>query len=127
LRGELLALRGYVEHIDGLLAFRVDQRDFDVASQANARADGRSSRSSSEYHFDLRLWINRSRITRRIYKRYAGLGVGVRGPDRVATTIASGRPSDRFAIKEMVQKPSQSKRRCTARGRERSRVLVSPL
>ena len=33
LRGELLALRGQVEHVDGLVAFRVDERDFDVASQ----------------------------------------------------------------------------------------------
>src|SRR5260370_5695694 len=37
LRSELLALRSKVENIDGLLALRVDQRDFDVASQARRR------------------------------------------------------------------------------------------
>jgi len=34
LRGELLALRRQVEHVDGLVTFRVDQRDLNVASQA---------------------------------------------------------------------------------------------
>jgi len=37
LGGEFLALRGKVEHIDGLVAFRVDQCDFDVAPQARQR------------------------------------------------------------------------------------------
>ena len=32
--GELLALRRQVEHVDGLVTFRVDQRDLNVASQA---------------------------------------------------------------------------------------------
>ena len=32
LRGELLALPGKIEHVDGFMAFRIDQRDFDVAS-----------------------------------------------------------------------------------------------
>src|SRR5437762_1755623 len=32
LRGELLALPGKIEHVDGFVAFRIDQRDFDVAS-----------------------------------------------------------------------------------------------
>jgi hypothetical protein len=31
LRGELLALTGKIEHIDSFVAFRIDQRDFDVA------------------------------------------------------------------------------------------------
>ena len=37
LRGELLPLRCEVEGVDGLVAFGVDQRDFDVASQARHR------------------------------------------------------------------------------------------
>ena len=37
MRGELLALPGKVEDIDGLVAFRVDQRDFDVTSQVRQR------------------------------------------------------------------------------------------
>jgi hypothetical protein len=37
LRGELFALRGEVEHVDSFVTFRVDQRDFDVASEARQR------------------------------------------------------------------------------------------
>jgi len=33
LRGELPALRGEIEHVDRLVAFGIDQRDFNVASQ----------------------------------------------------------------------------------------------
>ena len=33
LRGELFALRRQVEDIDSFVAFRIDQRDLDVASQ----------------------------------------------------------------------------------------------
>ena len=37
LRGELLPLRRKVKHVDSLVAFRVDQRHFDVARQARQR------------------------------------------------------------------------------------------
>jgi hypothetical protein len=37
LRGELFALGGQVEDIDGFVAFRIDQRDLDVASQPRQR------------------------------------------------------------------------------------------
>jgi len=34
LRGEFFALGGEIENVDGLVAFGVDQRDLDIASQA---------------------------------------------------------------------------------------------
>jgi hypothetical protein len=37
LRGEFFALGGQIEHIDGFVPFRIDQRDLDIASQPRQR------------------------------------------------------------------------------------------
>src|SRR5260370_9518421 len=66
LRIELLALRSNVENIDGLLALRVHQRDFDVASQTRQlRSDlvehSRSCRRTAFEH--RRILVSHTRST----------------------------------------------------------------
>jgi len=44
LRGEFFSLRGEIKNVDGLLAFGVNQRDLDVASQpCECRAEFRTA------------------------------------------------------------------------------------